>query len=108
MSIIFSNRSKHYIEKNNISNFLIDVQFIKKSCAQICYPYVTELINNDIDKYKDFEKVIEKEYTFYISNQFNDVYGKLDEYHLDIGGFFKKILNINNIDPIIKNTCKIE
>ncbi len=108
MSIIFSNKSKHYIEKKNISNFLIDVRFIRKSCAQICYPYVTEIINNKKEKYKDFEEVKEKDFTFYISNQFNDVYGKLDEYHLDIGGFFKKILIINNIDPIIKNTCKIE
>ncbi len=107
MSIIFSNKSKHHIEKNNMSNFLIDVRFIRKSCAQICYTYVTEIIDNDIDKYKDFEKVKENGFTFYISSKVNDVYGKLDEFHLDIEGFFKKNLIINNIDPIIKNTCKI-
>lgn len=107
MSIILSNKSKQYIKRNNISNFLIDIKFIKENCAQICNPYVSEIINDDIDKYKNFKKIKDNDFVFYISNRFIEIYGKQDEYHLDIGGFFKKIIIIDNIDPIIKNTCKI-
>ena len=107
MSISLSNKSKEYLKKSNISNFLVDIIFIEEPCTQIYNPTLKKITEADIEKYKDFEKVSKDNLILYLSDWFIQIYGKLEEYQLDINGVFKKKLIIKNIDPIIKNTCKV-
>lgn len=107
MSISLSNKSKEYLKKSTTSNFLVDIIFIEEPCTQIYNPTLEEIKDVDLEKYKDFEKVFKDNLILYLSDWFIKIYGKLEEYHLDVSGFLKKKLTITNIDPIIKNTCKI-
>ena len=107
MSILLSEKSKEFIDKNNISYLLIDITFIEEPCTQIYDPKIEMIKNIDTEKYENLEKVSGNKITLYLSKQFIEIYGKLKEYQLDVGGFFKKVLILKNIDPIIKNTCKI-
>jgi len=107
MSISLSNKSKEYLKKSNTSNFLVDIIFIEEPCTQIYNPTIEKIKDVDFDKYKDFEKVSNDNLILYLSDWFIKIYGKLEEYQLDINGIFKKKLIIKNINPIIKNTCKV-
>lgn len=107
MSIILSDKSKEYLEKSITSNFIVDVTFIEEPCTQIYNPTVEVIKEVDLEKFKDYDRVSNENLILYLSDWFIKIYGKLEEYHLDVGGFFKKRLTITNIDPIIKNTCKI-
>ena len=107
MSILLLDKSKEFIKKNNISHLLIDITFIEEPCTQIYDPKIEMIKNIDIEKYENLEKVSGNNITLYLSKQFIEIYGKLKEYQLDVGGFFRKVLILKNIEPIIKNTCKI-
>lgn len=107
MSISLSNKSKEFLKKSNTLNFLVDIIFIEEPCTQIYNPTVEKIKDVDLDKYKDFEKVSKDNLILYLSDWFLKIYGKLEEFQLDINGILKKRLIIKNINPIIKNTCKI-
>ncbi|MFX1365634.1 MAG: hypothetical protein ACFFCE_02160 [Promethearchaeota archaeon] len=108
MSIILSNKSEEYLRKSITSNFIVDIMFIEEACTQIYNPTIEYIKDVDLENYKDYEKVSNENLILYLSDWFIKIYGKLEEYHLDVGGFFKKKLTITNIDPIIKNTCRID
>lgn len=107
MSILLSDKSKEFVEKNDISHLLIDITFIEEPCTQIYDPKIEMIKKIDTEKYENLEKVSGNDITLYLSKKFIEIYGKLKEYQLDVGGFFTKVLILKNIDPIIKNTCKI-
>jgi len=107
MSILLSDKSKEFVEKNNISHLLIDITFIEEPCTQIYDPKIEIIKNDNIEKFENLEKVSGNKITLYLSKQFIEIYGKLNEYQLDVGGFFKKVLILKSVDPIIKNICKI-
>ena len=107
MSINLSEKSKKYIVKNKISKLFIDINFFEEICTQVYEPVISIIHNNELKDWEKIEKVSIKNLTLYISDSFLKIFGKLDEYQLDIEGFLKKILILTNIDPIIKNTCKI-
>ena len=107
MSISLSNKSKEYLKKSTTSNFLVDIIFIEEPCTQIYNPTLEKIKDVDLEKYEDFEKVFKDNLILYLSDWFIKIYGKLKEYHLDVSGFLKKKLTITNIDPIIKNTCRV-
>jgi len=107
MSILLSNKSKEYLKKSNTSNFLVDIDFIEEPCTQIYNPTIKKIKDVDLEKYNDFEKVSKDNLTLFLSDWFIKIYGKLEEYRLDLNGFLKKRLTIKNIDPIIRNTCKV-
>ncbi|KKN58486.1 hypothetical protein LCGC14_0551600 [marine sediment metagenome] len=106
MSISLSEKSKKYVEKNKISKLFIDIKFFEETCTQIYEPFISIITNNDLKNWEKNEKVSMKNLTLYISDSFLKIFGKLDEYQLEIGGFLKKILILTNVEPIIKNICK--
>ena len=108
MSISLSNKSKEFLKKSNTLNFLVDIIFIEEPCTQIYNPTIEKIKDVDLDKYKDFEKVSKDNLILYLSDWFIKIYGKLEEFQLDINGILKKRLIIKNINPIIKNTCKVD
>ena len=108
MSISLSNKSKEFLKKSNTTNFLVDIIFIEEPCTQIYNPTIEKIKDVDLEKYEDFEKVSKDNLILYLSDWFIKIYGKLEEYQLDINGIFKKKLIIKNINPIIKNTCKVD
>jgi hypothetical protein len=107
MFIVLTEESSAYLRKKGISNLLIDVTLIEEPCTQIYDANIRDIKSEDIVKFKNFEKVIDGNLTLYLTEQFLKIYGKLDEYKIDLGGFFKKILILKNVEPIIKNTCRI-
>ena len=108
MSIVLSNKSKEYLKRSNTSNLLVDITFIEEPCTQIYNPVIEKIEDIDLENYKDFEKVSNDNLILYLSDWFIKIFGKLEEYQLDIDGIFKKKIIIKNINPIIKNTCKVD
>ncbi len=106
MSISLSEKSKKYILKKEITKLLIDINFFEETCTQIYEPLISIMTNNDLKDWEKIEKVSIKNLTLYLSDSFLKIFGKLDEYQLEIGGFLKKMLILTNVDPIIKNICK--
>ena len=107
MSILLSKESEEYLKKNNASNFLVDIIFIEEPCTQIYHATLEKIEEANLEKYKDFETVSKDNLKLYLSDWFLKIYGKLEEFQLDVDGFFKKKLTIKNVEPIIKNTCKV-
>ncbi|MHA2006713.1 MAG: hypothetical protein ACXABO_13035 [Promethearchaeota archaeon] len=102
-----SENSKKFVEKNGILNIIVDIDFIEEKCAQIYDPVVKVIKDRDLRKFKDYTKVSNEVITLYISNSFINAYGILNEFQLDIGGLVKKRLFFSNIEPMIREICKI-
>ncbi len=107
MFIALTKESEGYLRKKGIGNLLVDVTLIEEPCTQIYDANITHIKSEDIDKYRNIEKVVDGNLTLILTEQFLKIYGKLDEYQIDLGGFLKKKLILKNVEPIIKNTCKI-
>ncbi|MBY9009582.1 MAG: hypothetical protein KGD74_06945 [Candidatus Lokiarchaeota archaeon] len=107
MSILLSEKSKNYIEKNKISEIFIDINFIEEPCTQVYEPKITIINSKNKKELATKDIVSDDGLTLSISDSFIKIYGLLDEYQLELGGLLKKMLRLNNVEPIIKNICKI-
>lgn len=108
MSIILSNKSKEYIEKNKISHLLIRVSFFTEGCILIKEPKIEIVNEKDMKKYKDHDKIMNENLTLLISNDFREIFDQKNKFCLDLGGTFKKKIILKNFQPIIIRTCKVD
>ncbi|KKK43889.1 hypothetical protein LCGC14_0745840 [marine sediment metagenome] len=103
--LLLSKNSKKFIEKKNIKNIIIDLDYIEENCAQIYDPRVRTIKDRDLYKFENLPRVSNGELTLYISKPFITKFGRLDEFQLDVGGMIKKGLFLSNVEPIIIDTC---
>ena len=107
MSIILTNESKEYIEKNDVTNILIDVIIIREACLEIKNPTLNIIKEDGVESIKDPIKITLGTLNVYISRKFIKTFGNHEEYQIDMSGFFEKRLTLKNINPININTCNV-
>ena len=107
MSIILNEKSKKFIEKKNITNLSLEIAYIEEPCTQIYDPKIVIIKDNKIKNDSSYKKVSSNGLTLNVSNSFIKLYGDLNKFELDMGSLIKKKLIIKNVDPIIKNVCKV-
>ncbi len=107
MSITLTEKSKKFIEKKNISNLSLEIAYIEERCTQIYDPKIEIIKNGNLEKYSNYKKVSSNNLTLNISKSFIELFGNLNNFELDMGSLIKKKLIIKNVDPIIKNVCKV-
>ena len=107
MSIILTEKSKKYIEKKKINNISLEITYIEVPCTQIYDPKIEIIKDKDLEKYSSYKKVSNNGLNLNVSKSFIELYGDLNKFELDMGSLIKKKLIIKNIDPIIKNVCKV-
>lgn len=107
MSIILTEKSKKFIEKKKITNLSLEIAYIEEPCTQIYDPKIEIIKDNKTKSYSSYKKVSSNGLTLNVSNSFIELYGDLNEFELDVESLIKKKLIIKNVDPIIKNVCKV-
>ena len=108
MSVVLSIEAKEYLKKKNASQILLDVEIIREPCLQVYNPKVRVLKREIFDRSSLSNEFIIDNCSILISDEFIKIFGSTDSLHLNIEGLLKKKLGIENIDPIIKNTCRID
>jgi hypothetical protein len=111
MSITLTKSAKTYIQEHRIDSLLLDIDTIQEGCMAIYSPNLTVIShssNSHLDSDIKYAELIErKNLKLYISNRFLDTFGPRNEFHLDLKGFFDKILALTNIETKTKNICKV-
>jgi len=107
MSIILTEKSKKFIEKKKLRNLSLEIAYIEEPCTQIYDPKIEIIKDNNLEKYSSYKKVSSNSLTLNVSKSFIELYGDLNKFELDMGSLIKKKLIIKNVEPIIKNVCKI-
>ena len=104
ITIDFDEKSRTLIQEKSISSFLIDVDLMEEPCVQVFSPVIKlKFSNNDEFAHKTNVNGIE----ILISNQFIEQFGNLEKILITIKGLLRKHLYIKNVEPLIKNVCKI-
>ncbi|WP_371805537.1 hypothetical protein [Candidatus Lokiarchaeum ossiferum] len=103
-NVQFDTRALEYIEKKKISNVLIDVEYLEEPCTQIFSPIVKDqahFISED-KGYRNQQGLLVE-----FSDQYLNHFDFSQDIIISTEGLLKKHLSVKNIDPIIKNVCKI-
>ena len=106
MSILLTDKSRNFIESKDIKELIIDVKLLEEPCTQIFDSKISILKTSNDENLNSYEKVSENGITLHISQKFIEIFGHLKKFQLNVGGFLKKELYLENIDPIIKDICK--
>ena len=104
ITVNFNDKALGLIQEKSISSFLIDVDLMEEPCVQVFSP-VIKLKFSDNDEFEQKINVDGIEILF--SNEFIEQFGKHENILISIKGLIRKQLFIKNIEPIIKNVCKI-
>ena len=107
MSITLTSESKEYIQEKSITDILIDVTIIREACLEINNPTLKIIKEGGLESVKDSIKISLGTLNVHVSREFIEIFGNREEYQIDLGGFFEKILILKNVDPINKNTCNV-
>ena len=106
MNIEFSQKLHQFCEKKQIHQFFLSVNLIEEPCLQIYRPAIIfEQKNLDKDEFQLIGTHDGVE--IYRNQEFLDRFGKLDHLHFTVKGLLKKHVILENVDPIIKNVCKV-
>ncbi len=107
MSIILTEKSKKFIEKKKITTLSLEIAYVEESCTQIYDPKIKIIKDNKTEKYTSYKRVSSNGLTLNVSKSFIELYGDLNNFELDMGSLIKKKLIIKNVEPIIKNICRV-
>ncbi len=107
MSIILTEKSKKFIEKKKITTLSLEIAYIEGPCTQIYDPKIKIIKDNKTEKYTSYKRISRNGLTLNVSKSFIELYGDLNNFELDMGSLIKKKLIIKNVEPIIKNICRV-
>ena len=97
-------KARAFLSKQKHTDFLLDVEFIEEPCTQIYSPVLR--VFTDIPE--NFQPVVRAEdITLYFSSAFSDLFSLPPLLEISVEGLLRKHLIVKNINPIIKNICKI-
>ena len=105
MAIQFSDQVKNYFEKKSITQMRLQVDLIEEPCTQIYNPKLVPF--TDSPKDSDILLGSHENVSFYALPEFISRFGQPSELVLSLKGLLKKKVILKNIEPIIKNVCKI-
>ena len=102
--IEFDQKAQNLIESKKIDLILLDIEYIEETCTQIFNPII-KIISS---KNPGWNKIpSEEEIEIYNTPKFFKVFKIPPNLIVSTEGLFRKRLMIRNIEPIIKNVCKI-
>ena len=104
ITVNFDEKALDHIQEKSISSFLIDADLMEEPCVQVFSPVIKLKFSNN-DEFEQKTNVNGIEILF--SNQYIEQFGKHENLLISIKGLIRKKLFIKNIEPIIKNVCKI-
>ncbi|MHA1744740.1 MAG: hypothetical protein ACTSWW_02005 [Promethearchaeota archaeon] len=97
-------KARAFLAKQKRTEFLLDVEFTEEPCVQIHSPVFRLFIENP----EKFHTVVRTEdITLFFSPSFLDVFALPSTLNVSVEGLLRKHLIVKNVDPIIKNICKI-
>ena len=106
MVVNFSEKVKQYCSSKQISDLVLVVDFMEEPCTQIYTPIVRPFKKKeniaDFTQIGNFDGI-----NLYYDSQFSEIFGISDELSFDLKGLLKKHIELLNMDPIIKNVCKL-
>ena len=106
MDVHLSEKVQQFCTSKKILNLVIDLDYQEAPCTQIYTPIVR--ITKKSEDLEDFISIGEDNgIKFYRTSQFSEIFGDSDIFTLELKGLLKKHITIMNIDPIIKNVCKM-
>ena len=97
-------KARAYLEKQKSTEFFLDVELTEEPCVQIYSP-VLRVFTENPDKFPTVVRA--KDMTLYFSPSFMDLFSLPPTLEVSVEGLLRKHLTVKNIDPIIKNICKI-
>ena len=93
-----------FLAKQKRTEFLLDVDFTEEPCVQIFSPILRVFTGNP----EKFLTVVRSEdLTLYLASSFLEAFSLPPTLEVSVEGLVRKHLIVKNIDPIIKNICKI-
>ena len=104
ITVNFDEKALGLIQEKSISSFLIDADLMEEPCVQVFSPVIKLKFSNN-DEFEQKTNVNGIEILF--SNQYIEQFGKHESLLISIKGLIRKKLFVRNIEPIIKNVCKI-
>ena len=104
ITVNFDEKALRFIQEKSLSSFLIDVFLMEEPCVQV-FSHVIKIKFSDNEEFAHKTNVNGIE--ILISNQFIEQFGKYEKLLISIKGLIRKQLYIKNIEPVIKNVCKI-
>lgn len=105
MGVRCDTKAQVFLAKQKNSEFLLDVEFTEEPCVQIYTP-VFRIFTESSEKFHTL--VHTQAITLYISSTFIDLFSLPPTLEVSVEGLLRKRLIVKNIDPIIKNVCKIQ
>ncbi len=97
-------KARVFLAKQKNTDFLLDVEFTEEPCVQIYSPVLRVFTENP----EKFNMVVHTEdMTLYFSPSFVELFSLPSTLEVSVEGLIRKHLTVKNIDPIIKNICKI-
>jgi hypothetical protein len=111
LQIEFDSKSKAFIHKKKINHVIFDVEFIEEVCSQIYSPIISTNFKEK-DQYDQKFIQMSKNLSYEgLSISFSELFLRSFDIPrkiiISIEGLLQKNLYIKNIQPIIKNICKI-
>ncbi|MHA1720028.1 MAG: hypothetical protein ACTSWX_00315 [Promethearchaeota archaeon] len=103
--IEFDEKASDLMQEKSISSFLLDVDFMEEPCVQVFSPVIRLKISN-IDGFE--KKTVFNDIEIIFSNRFMEYFGDSENLLISTKGLLRKRLFVKNIEPIIKNVCKID
>jgi len=93
-----------FLGKQKSTEFLLDVELTEEPCVQIYSPVLRVFIENPVK----FPTVVRaKDMILYFSPSFLEMFSLPPTLIITVEGLLRKHLTVKNVDPIIKNICKI-
>lgn len=106
MEIHISEKVHQFCAAKGISQLYFVVHLTEEPCTQIYQPMIKT--NVKISNPDTFELVGKfDEYEIYQDSEYLQMFGNIEEIQLDLKGLLKKQIIIKNVDPIIRNVCKV-
>jgi hypothetical protein len=97
-------KAQAFLGKQKSTEFLLDVELTEEPCVQIYSPILRVFTENP----DTFPTVVcANDMTLYFSPSFMELFSLPPTLHISVEGLLRKHLTVKNIDPIIKNICKI-
>ena len=110
-TITFSKKAREYLKEKEIPSFLIKISLFSEKCVQIYEPIIQPISREEIEKKLSAKEIIKEEgYAkpdIFYTSQFEELFKEQNEIQIERKRFPKKLV-IQNIDPIIINTCRVD
>ncbi len=106
MEVIFSEKVLQFCNSKNYSTLVLSVDLYEEPCTQIYSPSVQSF--TEYSPSESYQKVGEfKDKLVYMDKEFQQLFGNSPKLEFQLKGLLKKHIIVHNVQPIIRNVCKV-